>query len=156
MDINNLIKKCLEKGQIHIGHYQDGYLCATLDMYSKELFRVLSDKGANHLLLLLVAEVLEDQSILKIANDKYVYPLAPLSEEKSVPLYRLVSNGSVSIFLTGDIVHIEQHISAMQSLSAKPRPSSRKAFGKSLNEAVKKLEERDFEVVTCVSDNPTD
>lgn len=152
MDIDSTIKKCLERGQIHISTYQDGYLCATLDLYEKELFRVFSDKGSDHLILLLASKVFDDKSFEKIANNMYIHPLAPLSEERSKLLYRLASKGSVSIFLTGETVHVEQYVSTMQSLSARPRPSSRNGFGQNLSEAIEALEKKDFNVVTCVPD----
>ena len=153
-NIDNLITTCLDLGQIHISSYSDGYLCATLDMYDKELYRVFSNNGINHLLLLLEAKTLNSDSLLKEANQLYPHCLAPLSTERNNPLYILATEGSVSIFITKGRVHIEQYVTKMQSLTAKPRPSYRRGAGSNFGEALKKICDNRFYLVTCIPKDP--
>lgn len=154
MDIDNSIMRCLGIGQINISVYQDEYLCATLNMYDKELFRVFSNNGVNHLLLLLTAKAFDDKSLLLKAGEMYPHPLAPLSKERKNPLFLLVKKGSVSIFLTKDLVHVEQYVATMQSLEAKPKPSFRSGLGATFSEALDKIVKNTFSSTTCIPKDP--
>ena len=150
---NEILKKCLEIGQVHVSVYSDGLLCATLDMHSKELFRAYSDRGANHLFLLLASQSLGDCSLAQKADGLYPYPIGVLSVEKSDSVYRLVTDGCLSIYSTKDLVHIEQYVTKMQNLYSQPRPSYRSGVGVTFDEALKRIQDHDFEVTTCVPKN---
>lgn len=150
MNTNDYVRKCLEHGNIFLSSYCSDLLCATLELQGNELFRVYSNNGTDHVLLALASKVLNNNYILKKANKHFPYPVSPTAPEQDSTLYRLVQDGSVSIFLIKDIVHLEQYVSTMQSLKQKPKPSFRKSHGHTLSEAVEKIKDADPEPVTCV------
>lgn len=148
--LDTLILECLKKGQIHTIPYRDDMLYATLDMHKDELFRVTSNRGATHLLLLLAAAVLNNTTIEEFADTQFPYPVGPMSLEQRNILHQFAKQGCLSIYLTKDILHVDQCLTTMQSMDASTRPEYRTAHGTNLSEVLERLQEQPFTVVTCI------
>lgn len=150
MTTDNYVPMCFRGGGIVWISPCNGMFCATLEIDCVEKFRVFSDRGIGHLLGNLAAVICGDAVLQHEIDTLYPYPLGPLSKHEQDLSYQTAIKGILCIFLIKDVVHVEQYIGTMDSLSASPKPSARRAHGATFAEAIMQLHTMQTETVACI------
>lgn len=135
MNIDKQIEVLLDQRKIRIGDCCGVYVAVYLAK-TKEIARAASDRGCDHLLMLLVAEINKDAELKAQADELYPYPL---SLATATGIDRLLKDSFMHIYARGASVVIDHYSASMANQSAIPGFTRRRESGLSLSLAKEHL-----------------
>lgn len=145
------LAECLRRGTIRIGSGPEKLFHAFFVSHEHPTVAVHSDRGFDHVLLVLVSTVLEMKGIYDDAESLYVYSLGIADENE---FERLLMKGTMMMVLIKESIHMYYDRSTSFSLNEMPGTYRRHGSGSTVLDAMHSVLTADDVIVSCVPDVP--
>lgn len=145
------LTECLRRGTIRIGSGPEKLFHAFFVSHEKQTVEVHSDRGFDHLLLILVSSVLKMKGIYDDAESLYVYSLGVSGENE---FERLLMKGTMTMVLIKESIHMYYDRSTSFDLHEMPGTYRRHGSGSTVLDAMYSVLAADDIPVSCVPDVP--
>lgn len=145
------LAECLHRGTVRIGSGPEKLFHAFFVSHERQIVEVHSDKGFDHLLLVLVSSVLEMKGIYGNAESVYVYSLGIAGENE---FERLLMKGNITMVLIKESIHMYYDRSTSFGLREIPGTYRRHGSGSTVLDAMYSVLAAEDVPVSCVPDVP--
>jgi hypothetical protein len=145
------LNQCLDYGTIRIGAGPETLFHAFFVSHEKQTIEAHSDRGFDHLLLILISRILKMPHIYTDAQSLYPYPLGIGRENE---FERLLAKGNAHMIMVKESIHIHYYRSTSFSLNELPGTYARYGFGSSVVEASCSVLTAHDVLVSCIGDVP--